>query len=460
MFWRFLYLYWIFAYECSSFYTKNFIRRWILGRPTIDRVKLVKEITHRLETFNIVYVKVFQSLCLEQGVLSEREKDYLMRYTDNVPYHADEIDLNTLDYLQENYGISVDNRRPVNSGIVGVVFKGVKRDNNKTDDKRDDNKDNKYDKSEDLETRVVVKMLKRGIVERYNQAYNELETIAKYMAYIPYINHIDYSKMIGDSKQSILDQTDFTKERDNILLFNEKYRFNKEFILPKVYPEITDALNSVIVMTDITGLRFRDIKDYDDDVKYRFATLLQKFGFLSILYHSCIQGDFHAGNVFFYDNSKNSDLEKESKPRYQLGVIDFGLCYFPSPENQSGYHTFFYDIQVKEDYSKITNVLPVLIDNKSKYYNFSSHKKSMIVGELEDCIKRYAKKNMDVNFILNLGRIFRSYGLKFTREFNNICMSLQVTNSLGLSLSPEVHKIHCELMNEMTQIDRLLEIED
>ena len=39
-------------------------------------------------------------------------------------------------------------------------------------------------------------------------------------------------------------------------------------------------------------------------------------------------------------------------------------------------------------------------------------------------------------------------------------MSLQVTNSLGLSLSQEVHKIHCDLMNEMTQIDRLLEIED
>ena len=359
MFWRFLYLYWIFAYECTSFYTKNFIRRWILGRTTIDRVKLVKEITHRLESFNIVYVKVFQSLCLEQGVLSEREKNYLMRYTDNVPYHTDEIDYYTLDYLEENYGIYVENRRPTNSGIVGIVFKGVKRvmtekaeKTEKTDNETDNETDDKTDNETD--TRVVIKMLKRGIAERYNSAYNELEMIAKYMAYIPYINSINYSKMISDSKQSILAQTDFTKERDNIILFNEKYRFNKEFVLPKVYGEITDAFNSVIVMTDITGLRFRDIKNYDDDVKYRFATLLQKFGCLSILYHSCIQGDFHAGNVFFYINDTD---EKESKPRYQLGVIDFGLCYFPSPENQSGYHTFFYDIQVKEDYSKITTVM-------------------------------------------------------------------------------------------------------
>jgi hypothetical protein len=39
-------------------------------------------------------------------------------------------------------------------------------------------------------------------------------------------------------------------------------------------------------------------------------------------------------------------------------------------------------------------------------------------------------------------------------------MGLQVTNSLCLSLSQELYKITCELMNEMTQIDRLLEIED
>ena len=61
---------------------------------------------------------------------------------------------------------------------------------------------------------------------------------------------------------------------------------------------------------------------------------------------------------------------------------------------------------------------------------------------------------------MNLSRIFKSYGLLFTKEFNNICMSLQITVSLALSLYSNVHELHCELMNEFVEINKLIEIED
>lgn len=275
--------------------------------------------------------------------------------------------------------------------------------------------------------------------------------------------------MIGDSKESILNQTDFTKECYNIEYFNKKYKNNKEFVLPEVYSSITQAYNDVIVMTDITGLRYNDIKDYDESVKYEFAKLLNKFGLISILYNSCINGDFHAGNIFFYIN-KNSEGDNKVKnndenndevlPKYQLGVIDYGLCYFPSPENQTGYYKFFYDIQTKKDYSKLTGVLPILVDNKEYYYKFPVEKKQMFIEEVKDCIKSYANKNFDVNFFMHLSRIFKSYQLLFTKEFNNMCMSLQITNSLGTSLSTEVHKIHVEIMNDMVKLNTLIEIDE
>lgn len=436
---RFVYLYWMFVYEYCYFYIHNFFTRTLFGLPRKDRLLLVKNITENLENINIVYVKVFQSLCLEQGILRDIEKDYLMKYTDNVPYSNEEVDFGMLDILEEEFGIVIENKTPINSGIVGVVFKGIhKKDNDKP---------------------IIVKMLKQGIVEKYNQAYNDLESLVKYLHWIPNVNSINYIKMIGDSKESILNQTDFTKECYNIEYFNKKYKYNKEFVLPEVYSSITSQHNNVIVMTDITGLRYNDIKDLDESVKYEFAKLLNKFGVLSILFHSCINGDFHAGNVFFYIDNKE-DLSGNIVPEYKLGVIDYGLCYYPVSENQNAYYIFFYDIQTKKDLKKLSSILPTLIENKEYYYKFDYNKKSMFLEEVTDCIKSYSHKNFDINFFMNLSKIFKSYGLIFTKEYNNICMSLQVTNSLGLSLYSNVHEIQSEIMNEIVEIDRLMEIED
>ena len=336
MFFRFLYLYWIFVYEFCYFYINNFFTRTLFGLPSIDRVLLVENITEKLENINIVYVKVFQSLCLEKGILTDIEKDYLMKYTDSVPYSNDEVDFDMLHTLEEKFGIVIENKTPINSGIVGVVFKGIhKKDNDK---------------------HVVVKMLKQGIVEKYNTAYNELELLVRYLQSVPYLNSINYIKMISDSKDSILSQTDFSNECHNIEYFNKKYENNKEFVLPEVYSSITEEYNNVIVMTDITGLRYNDIKDLDVSVKYKFAKLLNKFGVLSILFHSCINGDFHAGNVFFYIDNKR-DASDNIVPEYKLGVIDYGLCYYPTPENQNSYYIFFYDIQTKKDFKKLSSCL-------------------------------------------------------------------------------------------------------
>ena len=105
MFFRFMYLYWIFVYEFCYFYINNFFTRTLFGLPSIDRVLLVENITEKLENINIVYVKVFQSLCLEQGILTDIEKDYLMKYTDSVPYSNDEVDFDMLDTLEDKFGI-------------------------------------------------------------------------------------------------------------------------------------------------------------------------------------------------------------------------------------------------------------------------------------------------------------------------------------------------------------------
>ena len=466
MFFRFIYLYLLFVYEYLCFTSKNLFCRRLFGKQLVPRVELVKRITKHLENINIVYVKVFQSLCLEKDILNDDEKDYLMKYTDNVPYSNSEIDFQVLDKLEEEFGVYVENRRPVNSGIVGVVFKGKDIDNKK----------------------IVVKILKRNIKDKYDLAYDELEQLAKYLQFVPCINSIDYIKMLGDSKVNILSQCDLTNECNNIDIFYNKFKNNDEFVIPYVYKDITEKYKDLIVMTDITGMKFNDIQKYNDSVKYQFGKLLQKFGLLSILFHSCMNGDFHAGNVFFYINDTKKDetnvdetnvdetnvdetnvdetnvdetnVDEQKYKKYKLGVIDYGLCYFPSPENQNAYYTFFYDIQVKEDFSKILTVAPILIENTEYYYTFSYNKKNMFVNDVIDCIKKYSIKDIDINFFMNLSKIFKKYDLVFTKEFNNICMSIQVTNSLIKSLAKDTSGISKEIMNEFEEINKLTEIED
>ena len=74
IFGRFFYLFYIFISETIKFHFNNLINSLIHKLPKNERLELVKSITYKLEELNIVYVKVFQSLCLERNILYDNEK--------------------------------------------------------------------------------------------------------------------------------------------------------------------------------------------------------------------------------------------------------------------------------------------------------------------------------------------------------------------------------------------------
>ena len=150
-------------YEYLCFTSKNLFCRRLFGKQLVPRVELVKRITKHLENINIVYVKIFQSLFLEKNLFTDDEKEYLINYTDNVPYNNSDINYETLDILEKNHDIIVSNKKPINSGIVGLAFNGI------------DKKDNKN---------VIVKLLRKDINNKYKNVFDELEFISKILIYI------------------------------------------------------------------------------------------------------------------------------------------------------------------------------------------------------------------------------------------------------------------------------------
>mgnify|MGYP001327684983 CR=1 FL=1 len=429
---RIFYILFILIGSYLQFNWNNFIL-YLKNNEQEKRLELIKTITKKLEELNIVYIKIFQSLCLNDNILNNEEKDYLLKYTDSVPFLSTDIDYQILDILESKYNIKLDVYEPLNSGIVSVAFKGL------------------Y-----MCDKVVVKILKNNIKERIEQVFEEIEILIKFVNIIPYIKNLNLNKCLLDNKELLLEQTNFINEANNIQLFRNVNMNNEEFVFPKCYIDITENYNNVIVMENIKGLTYNDIKNYDNNIKEKFGKLLLKFGFISVFLNSSIHCDVHPGNIFFYINEENFN-----KPKYQIGFIDFGLVIFPNKKNQNNYLTFFKDIQINKDYTNIFKVLECIIHEKNKFQKLNTLDKCNLKDDCISLLNKYDKNDIfDITFFINLSHIFYKYELSFTKEFNQLCLSMQVVNSLGESLCKKenLKKFQNEIVESFDQINKLIEI--
>tara|TARA_Y100000592_G_C5444444_1_gene305221 strand:+ start:137 stop:1465 length:1329 start_codon:yes stop_codon:yes gene_type:complete len=429
---KLMYIFYIIFIEFIYYNYSNFINKYSYQEPHHNRVNLLKNITKNLEKINIIYVKIFQSLCLNKSLLNKEENEFLIKYTDNVPYNNDDIDYEILNKLKTEFGIELDSIEVINSGIIGLVFNGSYKSK-----------------------KAVIKVLKKNIKNRLESVFQELEIISKIINNIPffcYICNINFEKILQDNKDIILAQTNFNKEVNNIELFKENYKNLPEYRIPEVYREITDKYNNIIVMENIKGLTYSDIANIDPNIKNEFGKLFIKFGLIGTLYNSAIHNDLHSGNIFFYIN-ENNEL-----PKYQIGIIDFGICSFPDRDNQNAYYIFFYDISYKRDYSKWDTIFKVIIEDKLLYEKMTLDPHTLIKGECIAIFNKCRDSDLDIKFIEELSIILKKYNMNFSKEFNQIIMGLHIINSLAKELCIDYTQQQQEVINELNQINRLIEI--
>ena len=420
--------------ETNIYYCSNFIH-YIYRLPSMNRLELLKKITYKLEKENIVYVKVFQALCIDKDILNNDEKDYLIKYTDSVPYNCSEIDYNLLNKLQDEFNITLNNLEPINSGIVGIVFNG-------------------YDSSQN---KIVIKMLKKNVLKKFENVFDELLFISYLLSYIPYINSLKITKLLMDNKDLLFNQMDFIKEMTALQTFRDKYKNNKELIIPKVYSNITEKYNNLLVMENIEGLRFKDIENMDLSIKEEFAYIINKFGITGILHHSAIHCDLHIGNLFFYinDNSNNTMIDL---PKYQVGIIDFGISCFPDKTNQYAYYLYFNEVQNNKNYSKIEFILERIIEEKDKYINCDTIIKQNFVKEIKESLKNNISDVIDATFSIELSKIFNKYNFNFFEKFNKLILSIHIVDSIGKQLSSNLKNSQKNVLDDLNKINDLLKI--
>ena len=414
----------IVSYEFVKFYCSKYIN-YLCNVPT-KRLELIKNLSKKLEHENIVYVKIFQALCLDKDLLTSDEQIYLLKYTDNVPYEDCEIEYDLLDKLTHEFSITLTTKVPINCGIVGLVFDGRDSSNNK----------------------VIIKMLKKDILQKFTNVFDELLYISYICQYIPYIKSLKITNLLLDNKQILLNQMNFIKEVEAIEIFSEKYKNNAEYIFPKVYKEITEKYNKLLVMENISGLKFKDIENMSENVKEEFAYLLNKFGILGILYHSVIHCDLHSGNIFFYMNNES--------PKYKLGIIDFGICCFPNKENQNAYYIFLYELYCNQDYKNIEKLLYAIIAEQDLLNSFDTAKKKQFVIESINCIKLNTIDQISNQLLVDLSKLLSKYDLNFTEEFNKVILSLHTANNFGKQLSRDLKATQTKVISDLNNFNDLI----
>ena len=430
IYYKIFHLIYILISETVKFHFNNLTNSLIYKLPKNERLTLVKSITYKLEEMNIIYLKIFQSLCLRKNILYTNEKDYLLKYLDNVPYTSEEVDYKLLDLLESQYNIRLEDNEAINSGIIGIVFKGINGNDNNA--------------------KVVIKILKNDIENKLTNAFNEIEYLTYILSYIPYLKNLNLHKILLDNKEVLFDQVNFVKEVTNMQIFKFKNKNLPEYKIPYVYKEITNNHKNVIVMENIKGLTFNDIKDYNNYDKNEFGKLILKFGYISVLYNSAIHCDLHAGNLFFYKNNEDSGL-----PVYQLGIIDFGIVSYPCKESQNNFYNFFNNIQITKNYDNIYDKLKYFIESKTEINNTQiiSLEEKIIYG-----IKKYAIKSEIVNFFNFLNKTLKTYNMNLTKEFNQIVLSIQVSESLTHILVENLEIEQVKVFKILTQINNLIQI--
>lgn len=291
---------------------------WIISSEVIlygvfrDYSSFIDHITRRLASINILYVKVFQAIASNNSLIDDKTNNELLKFTDNAPWSNSDIIYEDLLHMcsANNIVLPEGYEIPVNAGMISLVFKGYQKETN---------------------TPVIIKMKRRNIDAKLNDAIGNLETFLYLLSFIPLVHKYQLAPVINRNIDIIRCQTDFSEEVANINKIKTNCKNLKYVKIPMVYQEVTEKYPNIILMEYIDGIKINEIAEDDYEP---FAKQVLKFGFVTTIVHGATHGDLHSGNILFIKD------DKDEKYPHKIGVIDFGIIYELEPE----YKAFVFDV--------------------------------------------------------------------------------------------------------------------
>ena len=274
---------------------------------------LIDRLTMRLSSINILCVKIFQAIALNNSLIDEKINNKLLQFTDNAPWNFSDINLGDLIEITDKYNLYLKGgyEVPINAGMISLVFKAYNRD--------------------DFSEPLIIKMKRNNIDQKLNDAIDNLLFSMHLLSCIPVFKKYQLSEVINKNIEIIRHQTNFLEEVDNMNRIKKNCKNLKYVKIPLAKREVTEEYPNCILMEFIEGIKIGQIKNEDYE---GFAKQVIKFGFVTTIVHGVTHGDLHGGNILFI-----KDKNDEKYP-YKIGVIDFGIIY----ELESNYKGLLFDV--------------------------------------------------------------------------------------------------------------------
>ena len=392
-----------------------------------DYITFIDDLAFKLTKINILCVKLFQAVALNNNYIDEKTNKILIKYTDNAPYSYNDVNWSELiDCIKEN-DIKECNFIPINSGMISVVFHGSK------DDKP-----------------VVLKVKRHNIENNIAYAIDRIKFCSMILSFIPLINSLEIPNVINKNIEIIREQTDFSKEVSNILLFKEKCKYMDYIKIPDVHQDITYKYKNIICMEYISG---KNIKNVAPEDLNEFAKLVIKFGFASIFNFGLAHGDLHSGNIIFIKNKETN--------KYKLGIIDLGIVIHLDQDTKNSFIDIFSDITIEDTRSTAIKIINNLFEPKNILRKFKKEDKEIIIGIISSALKNILEKRTANHTLLykNLKYLndyfskndeIKKLGLKPNDEFVKLQLALAMSHGVTLELCKEKYiDLTNEVLDEM-----------
>ena len=253
---------------------------------------------------NTLFIKVFQILSANK-FLSPEVADYFRKCTNKSSYFDEDIDMELLDEIQRDYNIELYSKKPINTGMIAIVFKGNK---NGTD--------------------VAVKLTRKNIRTHLVKGFKEIQWLYK-IACLFWREHPVLTLIANfiEAQDCILDQCSFQNEIKahktmavNLSDIRDVNDVDK-LVLPAIYNK--DGESRFIITEFLEG---NDCFSVDNSDKDKYTILIIVFSLVQMFLNDVMHTDSHPGNLIYM--KRNGVL--------MLGIIDFGMHCYISKETRDG----------------------------------------------------------------------------------------------------------------------------